>query len=144
MSLLLSVLVLRIVSEEIMMLFYFFSWVFGKYGIISSSLLHLVPCRLVLTWNFNCKKSLVIISYWMHIIAKIWPKYGHLTRISQIIQLRWSRYAWYDYRSKDELISYVLLWTFCTWSLPVLDNQQRLMNISFVRTQDAVKKTCQE
>ena len=39
------------------------------------------------------------------------PLYGHLPPISHTIQVRRTRYARYCWRSKDELISDVLLWT---------------------------------
>ena len=37
--------------------------------------------------------------------------YGHLPPITKIIQVRWARHVGYCCRSKDELISDVLLWT---------------------------------
>ena len=37
--------------------------------------------------------------------------YDHLPLISKTIQIRWTRYAGHCWRNKDELISYVLLWT---------------------------------
>ena len=37
--------------------------------------------------------------------------YGHLPRITKTIQVRWTRHAGHCWRSKDELISDVLLWT---------------------------------
>ena len=37
--------------------------------------------------------------------------YGHLPPITKTIQVRWSRHAGHCWRSKDELISDVLLWT---------------------------------
>ena len=37
--------------------------------------------------------------------------YGHLTPITKTIQVRWTRYAGHCWRSKDELISDVRLWT---------------------------------
>ena len=37
--------------------------------------------------------------------------YGHLPPITKTIQVRWTRYAGHCWRSKDELISDVLLWT---------------------------------
>ena len=37
--------------------------------------------------------------------------YGHLPPITKTIQARWTRHAWHCWRSKDELISDVLLWT---------------------------------
>ena len=37
--------------------------------------------------------------------------YGHLPPIKKTIQVRWTRHAGHCWRSKDELISDVLLWT---------------------------------
>ena len=37
--------------------------------------------------------------------------YGHLPPIMKTIQVRWTRHAGYCWRSRDELISDVLLWT---------------------------------
>ena len=37
--------------------------------------------------------------------------YGHLPPIMKTIQVRWTRHAGHCWRSKDELISDVLLWT---------------------------------
>ena len=37
--------------------------------------------------------------------------YGHLPPITKTIQVRWTRHAGHRWRSKDELISDVLLWT---------------------------------
>ena len=37
--------------------------------------------------------------------------YSHLPPITKTIQVRWTRHAGHCRRSKDELISYVLLWT---------------------------------
>ena len=37
--------------------------------------------------------------------------YGHLPPITKTIQVRWNRHAGHCWRSKDELISDVLLWT---------------------------------
>ena len=37
--------------------------------------------------------------------------YGHLPSITKTIQVRWTRHAGHCWRSKDELISDVLLWT---------------------------------
>ena len=52
------------------------------------------------------------------ILNKFWKQhhtkqqlYGHLTFISQTIQVRWIRLAWHSWRSKVELISDILLWT---------------------------------
>ena len=36
--------------------------------------------------------------------------YGHLPPISKTIQVRRTRHGWYCWRSKDELVSDVLLW----------------------------------
>ena len=41
--------------------------------------------------------------------------YGHLPPITKTIQVRWTRHAGHCWRSRDELISDVLLWTPNTW-----------------------------
>ena len=47
------------------------------------------------------------------ILNKSWRQqlYGHLPPIMKTIQVRWTRHAGHCWRSKDELISDVLLWT---------------------------------
>ena len=37
--------------------------------------------------------------------------YGHLPPITKTIKVRWTTHVGYDWRSKDELISDILLWT---------------------------------
>ena len=39
------------------------------------------------------------------------PLYGHLPPVTKTIQARRTRHAGYSWRSKDEIVSYVLLWT---------------------------------
>ena len=41
--------------------------------------------------------------------------YGHLPPITKTIQVRWTRHAGHCWRSRDELISDVLLWTPHIW-----------------------------
>ena len=48
-------------------------------------------------------------SWWQH--PKRHQLYGHLPPITKTIQVRWTRHAGHYWRSKDELISDVLLWT---------------------------------
>ena len=48
-------------------------------------------------------------SWWQHTTKH--QLYGHLTPIMKTIQVRWTRHAGHCWRSKDELISDVLLWT---------------------------------
>ena len=52
------------------------------------------------------------------ILNKSWPQhptrrqlYGHLPPITKTIQVRWARHAGHCWRSKDKLVSDVLLWT---------------------------------
>ena len=47
-------------------------------------------------------------SWWQHPTKH--QLYGHLPPIMKTIQVRWTRHAWHCWRSKDELISDVLLW----------------------------------
>ena len=48
-------------------------------------------------------------SWWQHPTRH--QLYGHLPPIMKTIQVRWTRHAGHCWRSKDELISDVLLWT---------------------------------
>ena len=48
-------------------------------------------------------------SWWQHPTRH--QLYGHLAPITKTIQVRWARLAGHCWRSKDELISDVLLWT---------------------------------
>ena len=48
-------------------------------------------------------------SWWQH--PSRHQLYGHLPRITKTIQVRRTRHAGHCRRSRDELISYVLLWT---------------------------------
>ena len=45
------------------------------------------------------------------ILNKAAPTYGHLQPITKTIQVRWTRHAGHCWRSKDERISDILLWT---------------------------------
>ena len=61
----------------------------------------------------NCTKRL------RAILNKSWKQhptkqqlYGHLPIISKTVQIKWSRHVGHCWRSKDELISDVLPWTF--------------------------------
>ena len=46
------------------------------------------------------------------ILNKSWRQlYGHLTPITKTIQVTWTRHVGHCWRSRDELISDVLLWT---------------------------------
>ena len=64
---------------------------------------------------FNVGKSFLL--FWTY-IAYLWRQhptrhqlYGHLPPITKTIQVRRTRHAGHCWRSKDELISDVLLWT---------------------------------
>ena len=68
--------------------------------------------------------------------------YGHLPPITKTIQVRRTRHAGHCWRSKDELISDVLLWT-PHMAKQKQDDQLEHTYISNVRTQDVTLKTCQ-
>ena len=68
--------------------------------------------------------------------------YGHLPPITKTIQVRRSRHARHCWRSKDELISDVLLWT-PHMAKEKQDDQLELTYSSYMRTQDVTMKTCQ-
>ena len=68
--------------------------------------------------------------------------YGHLPPITKTIHVRRTRHAGHCWRSRDELISDVLLWT------PHMvkqkqDDQHEHTFSNYVRIRDVVKKTCQ-
>ena len=48
-------------------------------------------------------------SWWQHPTRH--QLYGHLPPITKTIQVRWTRHAGHGWRSRDELISDLLLWT---------------------------------
>ena len=65
--------------------------------------------------------STIIFTFWLILLGKVWTPwrqhptrhqlYGHLPPIMKTIQVRWIRHAGHCWRSKDEFISDVLLWT---------------------------------
>ena len=70
--------------------------------------------------------------------------YGHLPPITKTIQVRRTRHAGHCWRSKDELISDVLV---CSCGPPHMDvqewdDQHELTYSSYVRTRDVTLKTC--
>ena len=68
--------------------------------------------------------------------------YGHLTPITKTIQVRRTRHAGHCWRSRDELISDVLLWTPYT-AEQKQDDQLEHTYSSYVRIRDVALKTCQ-
>ena len=68
--------------------------------------------------------------------------YGHLPPITKTIQVRWTRHAWHCWRSRDELISDVLLWT-PTYGRQKQDDQHEHTFSSYERIRDVALKTCQ-
>ena len=67
--------------------------------------------------------------------------YRHLPPITKTIQVRRTRHAGHCWRSKDELISDVLLWT-PTYGRAKQDDQLELTYSNYVRTQNVTQKTC--
>ena len=65
--------------------------------------------------------------------------YGHLPPITKTIQVRRTRHAGHCWRSRDELISDVLLWT---PTHAVQDDQHEHTFSNYVRIRDVVLKTC--
>ena len=63
--------------------------------------------------------------------------YGHLPPITKTIQVRRTRHAGHRWRSRDELIRDVLLWT-----VQKQDDQHEHTFSSYVRIRDVVLKTC--
>ena len=69
--------------------------------------------------------------------------YGHLPLITKTIQVRWTRHAGHCWKSRDELISDVLLWTPPHMAKQKQDNQLEHPYSSHVRLWDVALKTCQ-
>ena len=67
--------------------------------------------------------------------------YGHLPSITKTIQVRRTRHAGHCWRSKDELISDVLLWT-PAYGREKQDDQLGHTYSSYVRIRDVALKTC--
>ena len=67
--------------------------------------------------------------------------YGHLPPITKTIQARRTRHAGHCWRSRDELISDVLLWT-PHMAVQKQDDQHEHTFSNYVRIQDVVQKTC--
>ena len=83
------------------------------------------------------------------ILNKCWQQhptrhllYGHLPPVTKTIQVRRTRHARHCWRSKDELISDVLLWT-PTYGQKKQDDQLEHPYSSYVRIRDVALKTCQ-
>ena len=68
--------------------------------------------------------------------------YGHLPPITKTIQVRWTRHAGDCWRSRDELISDVLLWNPHMAKLKQ-DDQLEHTYSSCVKIRDVAQKTCQ-
>ena len=68
-------------------------------------------------------------------------QYGHLPPITKTIQVRRTRHAGHCWRSRDELISDVLLWT-THMAVQKQDDQHEHIFSNYVRIQDVVQKTC--
>ena len=68
--------------------------------------------------------------------------YGHLPPITKTIQVRWTIHAGYYWRSKDKLISDVLLWT-PAYGQAKTGRPARTYS-SYVRIRDVTLKTCEK
>ena len=67
--------------------------------------------------------------------------YGHLPPITKTIQVRRTRHAGHCWRSRDELISDVLLWTPHMAVQKLYDQHEHTFS-NYVRIRDVVQKTC--
>ena len=91
----------------------------------------------------NCTRMLRAIlnkSWWQHPTRH--QLYGHLPPIMKTIQVRRTRYAGHCWRSKDELISDVLLWTPTYGRAKAGWPSEHTYN-SYVRIRDVALKTRQ-
>ena len=68
--------------------------------------------------------------------------YGHLPLITKTIQVRWTRHAGHCWRSRDELISDVVLWT-PHMAGQKQDDQLEHTFSTYVRIWDVALKICQ-
>ena len=80
-------------------------------------------------------------SWWQHPTRH--QLYSHLSPIMKTIQVRQTRHAGHCWRSKDELISDILLWTPHV-AKQKQDDQFEHTYSSYVRIWDVVLKTCQK
>ena len=87
------------------------------YGVNSSINLSFYLDYLVINFSLHIVRLQSII-YFHHILNKSWQKhptrhqlYGHLPPIMKTIQVRQTRHVGHCWRSRDELLSDVLLWT---------------------------------
>ena len=67
--------------------------------------------------------------------------YGHLLPITKTIQVRRARHAGHCWRSRDELISDVLLWTPAHGRAKADDQYEHTFS-SYVRIRNVILKTC--
>ena len=67
--------------------------------------------------------------------------YGHLSPITKTIQVRRTRHAEHCWRSRDELISDVLLWI-PHMAVQKQDDQHEHTFSNYVRIRDVIQKTC--
>ena len=79
-------------------------------------------------------------SWWQHPIRH--QLYGYLPPITKTIQVRRTRYTGHSWRSRDELISDVLLWTPHKAGQKQGDQLEHTYN-SYVMIRDVALKTCQ-
>ena len=79
-------------------------------------------------------------SWWQH--PKRHQLYGHLPPIMKTIQVKRTRHAGHCWRSKDELISDVLLWTPPHIAEQKQDDQHEYTFSNYVRIRGVVQRTC--
>ena len=68
--------------------------------------------------------------------------YGHMPPITKTIQVKWTRHAGQCWRSRNELISDVLLWTPHIAGQKQNDQHEHTLR-SYVRIRDVALETCQ-
>ena len=83
--------------KEVSSLYLVTTWIYKNHSILK------------VHYHFRQKNSTYLISWWQHPIKH--QLYSHLPPITKTIQARRTRHAGHCWRSKDELISDVLLWT---------------------------------
>ena len=105
------------------------------------------------TWTLTKRLKKKLDGYYTRILRAILNKYwrqhptrhqlyGHMPLITKTIQVRRTRHAGHCWRSKDELISDVLLWT-PHFAKQKQDDQLEHTYSNYMRIRDVTLKTCQ-
>ena len=132
---------------------YVFVYTFICMYIYFSVGVYICVCAYICIYIYLCVHisiSIYIYIYMLRaILNKSWRQhptrrqlYGHLPPIMKTIQVRRARHAGHCWRSKDELVSDVLLWTPTYGQAKAGRPARTYIYSSYVRTRDVTQKTC--